>query len=110
MSDRNKVVLILVTAPDVQVAEGLARRLVEERLVACVNILPGLRSIYRWQGEVEDSAEALLLLKARRVDVPEISERVRALHPYQTPEVIATEIVDGLADYLDWIGAETERE
>ncbi len=110
MSDRNKVVLILVTAPDVQVADQLARRLVEERLVACVNILPGLRSVYRWEGEVQDSAEVLLLLKARRADVQEICERVRALHPYQVPEVIATEVIAGLAEYLDWVDAETERE
>ena len=109
MSDRNKVVLILVTAPDAQVGGELARRLVQERLVACVNIVPGVRSVYWWQGEVQDSPEALLLLKARRADVQEVCERVRTLHPYEVPEIIATEVVDGLAAYLDWVAAETER-
>lgn len=109
MSDRNKVVVILVTAPDGEVAGRVARALVGERLVACVNIVPGLRSHYWWEGEVQSSDEVLMLMKARATDVASIAARVKELHPYELPEVIATEVVGGLEGYLDWVVAETER-
>jgi periplasmic divalent cation tolerance protein len=109
MSDRNNFVVIFVTAPDGQFAEGLARRLVEERLAACVNIVPGLRSVFWWEGEVQESEEVLLLLKARREDVDAVAERVRGLHPYEVPEVIAAEIVAGLDVYLSWVAAQMDR-
>ncbi|MGD2218424.1 MAG: divalent-cation tolerance protein CutA [Gemmatimonadales bacterium] len=109
MSDRNNFVLVLVTAPDGECAEALARRLLEERLVACVNIVPGLRSLYWWEGAVQTSDEVLMLLKARRSDIDALTERVRGLHPYEVPEVIAADISGGLRAYLDWLGAETER-
>lgn len=109
MSDWNNVVLVLVTAPDGEVAATLARRLLEERLVACVNIVPGVRSLYWWEEEVQESEEVLMLLKARREDVGAIAERIRGLHPYEVPEVVATEVVGGLTAYLDWVRAETER-
>jgi len=109
MADRNKFVLCFVTAPDGQCAEALARKLLEERLVACVNIVPGLRSFYWWEGEVEVSDEVLMLLKARRADIGAVAERVRGLHPYEVPEVIAADISGGLQAYLDWLAAETER-
>jgi periplasmic divalent cation tolerance protein len=109
MPERNIAVVILVTAPDGQVAAEIARRLLEERLVACANIVPGLRSLYRWEGEVQDDSEVLMLLKGREQDVEVIAERVQELHPYSVPEVVATEIVAGLDAYLDWIRAETER-
>ena len=109
MSDRNSIVVILVTAPDGQVAQQLASELVGERLVACANILPGLQSVYWWEGEVQNSAEVLMLMKARKRDVDAVTERVRALHPYAVPEVIATDVVGGLEAYLNWVVAETER-
>jgi len=109
MSDRNSIVVILVTAPDGQVAQQLASKLVGERLVACANILPGLQSVYWWEGEVQNSAEVLMLMKARKRDVDAVTERVRALHPYAVPEVIATDVVGGLEAYLNWVVAETER-
>jgi periplasmic divalent cation tolerance protein len=109
MLDRNNFVLFLVTAPDGECAEALARKLLEERLVACVNIMPGLRSLYWWEGEVQVSDEVLMLLKARRSDIDAVTERVRELHPYEVPEVIAAEISGGLQAYLDWVNAETER-
>lgn len=110
MVDRNSVVIILVTVPDGQVAERLARSLVEERLVACVNIVPDLMSLYWWEGSVQSSDEVLMLAKARRGDVDAVAARVRELHPYEVPEVIATEVVGGLDVYLDWVNSETERE
>lgn len=109
MVDRNSVVVIFVTAPDGQVAERLARHLVEDRLVACVNIVPGLKSLYWWEGSVQSSDEVLMLAKARREDVGTVAARVRELHPYELPEVIATEVVAGLGEYLDWVASETER-
>ena len=110
MSDRNNAVVILVTAPDAEVAGSIGWTLVDERLAACVNIAPHLRSIYRWKGEVQDDPEVLMLIKARRDDLDAIVARVEQLHPNQVPEVIALEIVAGLGTYLDWIQAETERD
>ncbi len=110
MSDRNDVVVILVTAPDQQTAETIGRQLLEERLVACVNIVPGIRSMYWWQGVLEDDEEVLMLLKAPKESVQGIAARVKELHPYSVPEVIATEIVGGLAEYLEWVHKETDRQ
>jgi periplasmic divalent cation tolerance protein len=96
-------VVVLVTAPDADTAARIARTLVEEKLAACGNVLPGVRSIYRWEGKVEDAAEALLLLKTGRARFKEIVDRVRELHPYDVPEVIALPIAAGYDAYLDWI-------
>jgi periplasmic divalent cation tolerance protein len=102
-------VIILVTAPDAETASAIGRALVEERLAACANVIPGLRSTFRWEGKVQEEAEVLMLVKARRADVQAISTRVRELHPYEVPEVVATDIVAGLDAYLEWIATETER-
>ena len=110
MTERNTAVIILVTAPDGDAAASIGRTLVEERLAACVNIVPDLRSIYRWKGQVQDDPEVLMLVKARREDVGRIADRIVELHPYEVPEVVATEIVAGLGAYLDWVQAETERD
>jgi periplasmic divalent cation tolerance protein len=96
-------VVVLVTAPDADTAARIARALVEEKLAACGNVLPQVRSIYRWQGKVEDAGEALLLLKTGRARFKELVERVRQLHPYEVPEVIALPIEAGYDVYLDWI-------
>lgn len=109
MSDRNNVAVVLVTAPDGQVAETLARELLEGRLVACVNVVPGIRSLYWWEGEIERSDEVLMVIKARRDDVGAIAAKVAELHPYQVPEVIATDVVEGLEAYLRWVYTETKR-
>ena len=106
---RNHAVVILVTAPDGETAASVGSKLVEDRLAACVNIIPGLRSIFRWEDKVQEEAEVLLLVKARRQDVDTIAARVSELHPYEVPEVVATEIVGGLGAYLDWVDDETER-
>ena len=109
MSDGSNYVVILVTAPDDQIAASIGRQLVKERLVACANVIPGLSSIYWWEGEVEEASEVLVMLKAREADVARIAKRVRKLHPYSVPEVIAAPIVGGSSDYLSWIHSETER-
>ncbi len=99
----------MVTAPDAKTGAEIARDLLERRLVACANIIPGIRSLYWWKGQLEESDEVLLLLKARKEDVSAAANRVRDLHPYDVPEVVATEVVGGLEAYLEWVAAETER-
>ncbi len=96
-------VLVLVTAPSAGKAAEIARVLVEERLCACGNVVSGLRSIYRWEGAVQDEAEALLVLKTERRLVPALKERLPALHPYDVPELLVLPVEDGLAAYLAWI-------
>lgn len=103
-----ETVVVLVTAPDADRAAGLARALVEERLAACGNVIAGVRSIYRWQGEVRDEGEALLLLKTRRERFAELKERIRALHPYEVPEILALPVEAGLAEYLAWVTQQTD--
>jgi periplasmic divalent cation tolerance protein len=100
-------VVVLVTAPTAERAAEIARALVEERLAACGNVVPGIRSIYRWEGKVQDDQEALLVLKTTRERFEALRERVLALHPYQVPEVIALGVEAGSAPYLAWITAET---
>ncbi|HEX7369763.1 MAG TPA: divalent-cation tolerance protein CutA [Rhodanobacteraceae bacterium] len=99
--------LCLSTCPDAETATRIARVLVEERLAACVNRIPGIHSTYRWQGEIRDDAEILLLIKTTRERFDGLRARLAELHPYDVPELIALDIGDGLPAYLDWIGAET---
>jgi periplasmic divalent cation tolerance protein len=95
------------TCPDLASAERVAETLVSERLAACVNLLPNVRSVYRWQGAVERADEVLLLIKTTRERLDALAARVPALHPYELPELLAVEAVGGLPDYLDWVVAET---
>ena len=97
------LVVVLCTVPDEKVGASLARSLVEERLAACVNIVPGLRSIYSWKGEIQDDGEALLVVKtpAGRFDV--LRERLATLHPYDVPEIVALPAADCHGPYLDWV-------
>ncbi len=103
------VEVAFITAPDAETAAGIARVLVEERLAACVNLVPGVRSIYRWQGRVEEASETLLIVKTRAERAAELEARVRALHPYEVPEVLRAAAVGGSAPYLDWVLRETAR-
>jgi periplasmic divalent cation tolerance protein len=96
-------VVALSTAPSLDKAAELARALVGERLAACVNLVPGVRSIYTWKGELCDDAEVLCVIKTRRDRVEALRARLPALHPYQVPELVVLEIRDGLAPYLAWI-------
>jgi periplasmic divalent cation tolerance protein len=96
-------VVVLVTCPSQQVGETLGNVLVRERLAACVNVVPGLISIYRWEGKLCRDAEVLLLIKTRRMRLPAVIRRVKALHPYSVPEVIALPLVGGSASYLSWV-------
>jgi periplasmic divalent cation tolerance protein len=95
--------VVLVTCPSRKVGEKIAHALVEERLAACVNVIPGLTSIYRWEGKICRDAEVLLLIKTRQVRLPALTRRVRAYHPYSVPEIIALPLAGGSATYLAWV-------
>ncbi|HZH43868.1 MAG TPA: divalent-cation tolerance protein CutA [Lysobacter sp.] len=99
--------LVFSTCPDAASADALARALVEERLAACVNRIAGVRSTYRWQGQVEDADEVLLLIKTVDAKLPALTERLRALHPYELPELVAVEAAGGLPPYLQWVIEQT---
>ena len=102
--------LIITTFPDAEVAARIARALVSEGLAACVNLVPGARSIYRWQGAVEESAELIGLVKTTFEATPRLIARLVELHPYDMPEAIVLEISSGHPPYLAWLtGAVTAR-
>jgi len=96
-------VVVLITTPTSEAAAEIARALVQEGLAACGNVVPAIRSIYRWAGEIHDDAEALLVLKTERRLVSAMKERLPVLHPYQVPELLVLPVEDGLGPYLDWI-------
>lgn len=103
----SQISVVFITAPDQETALLIGRSLVEERLAACANLLPGLRSIFHWQGRVEDEPEVLLILKTRAELVDGLTVRVKELHPYELPEVVALKVDGGLKGYLDWVVGET---
>lgn len=100
-------VMVFSTVADGEKAADIARAVVAEGLAACCNIIPGLRSIYRWKGEICDEPEALCVFKTRAELFERLRDRIRALHPYEVPEVVSVVIADGLSDYLDWIDKNT---
>lgn len=99
--------LALSTAPDREQALRLARILVEERLAACVSLLPGAHSVYRWQGAISEDPECLLLIKTSRARWEALAARLPAIHPYQVPELIAVPVDCGLSTYLAWLAEST---
>ena len=100
--------VVLVTAPSLDVALELARAVVEARLAACVNLIPGVHSVYRWEGEVREDDEVLLVLKTRADRGTALADRIRELHPYDVPEVLELAAVGGSPAYLDWVRAESQ--
>lgn len=104
---RGAPAVVLVTVPDLAVGRELARALVGERLVACVNLVPGLTSVYRWEGAIEEASEVLLVMKTVRRRVAELERRVAELHPYDVPEFVVLAPEHTGARYLDWLIAET---
>ncbi|MGE0152824.1 MAG: divalent-cation tolerance protein CutA [Reyranellaceae bacterium] len=100
-------VFVYMTTGTVEEARVIGRRLVEERLAACANILPAMESIYRWQGEIETAREAVLVAKTRAVLADQLAARVRELHSYDCPCVVALPIVAGNPAYLRWLGEQT---
>ena len=100
-------ILVLSTASSPDEAARLARALVDAHLAACVNVVPGASSVYRWKGEVEQAAECLLLIKSRRALFERLQLEIRKHHSYEVPEVIALPIIDGSPGYLEWLERET---
>ena len=99
-------IVVLSTCDSAEKAAEIARHLVEKRLAACVNIVSGARSIYHWQGKIEDTAEWLLVIKSRRDLFASLSKELTSVHSYEVPEVIALPVVDGSESYLAWLDRE----
>ena len=97
-----------VTAPSLDTAEAIGQALVTERLAACAQIVPGIRSIYRWKGKVELDTEAMLVIKTTPERYQALERRVKSMHPYEVPEVVVLPILGGSPQYLDWLAAQVE--
>lgn len=106
----DEILLVLTNVPDEATGAQIARRLVESRLAACVNLLPQVSSVYRWQGAVEQANETTLSIKTTKERYPELEAAIKALHPYDLPEIIAVPVTGGLPAYLAWVAAETKKE
>jgi periplasmic divalent cation tolerance protein len=100
---KSKYATIFITVPNRKEAENIAKKLLEEKLVACVNIVPGISSYYWWKGKIEFSKELLLIIKTERQRMSKIISKVKSLHSYTVPEIILLPIIDGNKDYLNWI-------
>jgi len=96
-------IVILVTAKDKKEAEKIAQGLLVAKLIACANIIEGVQSLFWWQGKIDSSKEVLLILKTKKILFKKVMAKVKSLHSYQTPEIIALPIVAGSEDYLSWI-------
>ncbi len=99
--------VLLCTVPSPEVGKTLARGLLTDRLCACVNVVPGLTSMYRWEGKLVEDREALMVIKTRGALIDDVTRHITENHPYTVPEVIALDVSAGHASYLDWVRAET---
>ena len=102
-----QILLVLTNLSDTESARSLARVLVESRLAACVNLMPGVQSVYRWKGEIEQASEITLLIKTTQRHYAKLHHAIISHHPYELPEVIALPISNGYAPYLHWVVTET---
>jgi len=107
--NRRQAILVLVTAASARDAGRIGRALVKAGLAACVNVVPGLRSLFRWEGKIADEREVLMLVKSRADLFESLAQEVRRLHRYTVPEIIAFPIARGTADYLAWIQQSTRK-
>ena len=105
-----EILVVLVTVGNSEEAAKIAQTLVQEKLVACVNIIPQIRSIYRWKGEVCDDQELLLMMKTQAALFPTLQKRIRALHSYEVPEIVGFPLLVGSPDYLNWVLENTTEE
>lgn len=103
MSVLEAPLVVLMTGPDIDKVRAIARALVEERLAACCNIVSGVESIYRWEGALETATEVLAIIKTNNAKFPDLERRVRELHPYDVPEIVAMSVIAGSENYLRWV-------
>ncbi len=101
------VLLVYSTTPNFETAEKIAQELVGKKLAACVSMIPGVQSVYHWQGNVEKATEICLMIKTTRHRFSALSEALMALHPYEVPELIAVDVTAGLPSYLQWVKDES---
>lgn len=102
------VTAVVTTAPDTEVARAFATRIVEERFAACANVVPGVTSIYWWEGAVRQDGEVVVVFKTTCARLDALRARILELHPYDVPEVLAFPVAEGSADYLSWVAKEVE--
>jgi periplasmic divalent cation tolerance protein len=105
----DSVMIGFATFPNLEVARQIGTELVERQCAACVNLLPGAESIYRWEGKIHRDAEVVAIVKTTRQALPDLEAALRELHPYACPEWVAFEAADGLPAYLDWVRQNTNR-
>lgn len=103
-----EAIVVYITTPNEDEAAKIARAIVEERLAGCVNIIKGIRSIYSWQGKIEDDSEALMVVKTQRHLFESLKNRIKELHSYTVPEIVALPIIEGSEDYMNWLKEVTE--
>lgn len=104
MTDINYI-LVLCTCPDEETATSIAENVVAQNLAACINIIPAIKSIYHWQGNVESAQESLMLIKTQKDKFDSLSNTITTMHPYETPEVISVDMSNGLPEYLKWLSS-----
>ena len=110
MPTMSTTVIILTNVPSPALARDIARHLVENRLAACVNIMPAMQSVYRWQEQVEQAEEVALIIKTTSERYSDVEQAISAMHPYDVPEIIAVPVAAGLPEYLDWVVSETKKD
>ncbi|MFK5894558.1 MAG: divalent-cation tolerance protein CutA [Pseudomonadota bacterium] len=103
MSEKNTYKLVLCSCPNQEIATTIAENIVAQHLAACINIVPGIKSVYYWQGNVESAEESLMLIKTHQEKLSSLQNTITTMHPYEVPEIISLDISDGLPKYLDWI-------
>lgn len=101
-------VLVYITTSSTEESKGIANVLVEEKLAACTNIITSIESIYLWKGQIEDDDESLLIAKTKAKNIDKIIKRVKEIHSYETPAILAIPIIEGSKDYLDYLGSELD--
>lgn len=102
---QHQVIIVLVTCPTRTTAQGLARLVVQQRVAACVNVVPGIESVFRWEGKIDRAKEVLLIIKTTKSRFVSLMKTVKQHHPYEVPEMIALPIQAGFQPYLDWVTA-----
>jgi periplasmic divalent cation tolerance protein len=105
MSENKAYLLVLCSCPDPEIATTIAENIVAQHLAACINIIPGMKSVYHWQGNVESAEESLMVIKTHQQKLSSLQNTITTMHPYEVPEIISLDISAGLPKYLQWISS-----